>query len=80
MQNIFVERGVYTEQEFKKICRATSRRSRAISLLQDTIKGPVSKARCLMNALDAEGYVSLVKLIKKEIGITIPNSNIRTFN
>ncbi|XP_053395376.1 uncharacterized protein LOC128555805 isoform X2 [Mercenaria mercenaria] len=67
LRGIFVERDVYSGKEFDNICGCTSRRARAVSLLQDIIKGPVSRANCFMNALDAVGYVSLVRIIRKQI-------------
>lgn len=69
LKRIFIERQVITNEDFQLILSNQSRRSRAIALMAHVLKGPVSMAQSMMDALEYAGYKSLIRRINETNGI-----------
>lgn len=58
-----------TKEDFQLILSNQSRRRRAIALMAHVLKGPVSMAQSMMDALECAGYKSLIRRINETNGM-----------
>ncbi|XP_060552886.1 uncharacterized protein LOC132714131 isoform X2 [Ruditapes philippinarum] len=65
IKELFVEKGEISKDVYNSICSKPTRRGRAIELMSKVIAGPLSRAQCMIEALEFYGYRSLIQQIRK---------------